>query len=35
MTALDSSKNSKYEAPEAPDWDSFHLQKFSTKTAFA
>jgi hypothetical protein len=35
IRAPDSSKNSKYGAAGAPDWDSVHLQKFSAKTTFA
>jgi hypothetical protein len=31
----DSSKNSKYGAAGAPDWDILHLQHVSAKTAFA
>jgi hypothetical protein len=35
LRARDSSKNSKYGAAKAPDWDSFHLQNLSAKNAFA
>jgi hypothetical protein len=31
----DISKNSKYWAAGALDWDSVHIQKFSAKTTFA
>jgi hypothetical protein len=35
IRASDSSKNSKKGAAGAPDWDTFHLPKFSVKNAFA
>jgi hypothetical protein len=35
IRALDSSKNSKYGAAGAPDWDSVHLQSSPAKTTFA
>jgi hypothetical protein len=35
IRAPNSSKNSKYGAAGAPDWDSFYLQNFSAKTTVA
>jgi hypothetical protein len=35
MRAPDRSKNSNYGAAEASNWDSFHLENFLAKTAFA
>jgi hypothetical protein len=35
LRAPNSSKNSKYRAAAAPDWNSVHLQTFSAKTTFA